>query len=243
LFLEIQDDDWQTPRIEIMWTAAGVDWGTSAPGAMSVWGFDKDHTAYLLAEIVRSGETRNWWADRAVEMRAEFGVRRFVCDYAEPGSIQLFNDYLGTPGGREESRLATRCEAKDPMGEIAHLGTLLETRSVSPNNPRGSLVYLLKASLRFGRDPEAVSRRRPWCLKMELQDLRWEESEEGKPLKERVDPTQRDDAENAARYVLRWAWKKNLSRHMGEWDVEPGSMADVLGHHEVIERMKRRRYS
>ncbi len=240
IFLHVHEHDWLEEPVEIMWTAAGVDWGTVAPGSMTIWGFDKEGTAYMLAEIYRSGESKNWWADRAVEFREEFWVSRFVCDYAEPGSISLFNDYLGTPGGRESERLATRCDAKDPMGEISHMGMLLDQTCHSETNPRGARMYIIKDTLRFGRDPNAVSLRKPCCLRDELQDLRWMDNEDGKPFKEKVDPSLRDDAENGARYLLRWAWRKDLTEPARVAPIVIGSARDILGHDDKLAEIRRK---
>lgn len=227
-----------TKTIEIQWTAAGVDWGFSNPGSMVVFGFDKEQTAYLLAEVYQSEKTQDWWADRAVEMRADFDVSRFVCDSAEPARIQMFNDYLGTPGGRPEARLAVAA-TKSVLTDIAHVQSLLAPTHGSDLNPTGSRIYLLKDTLRHGKDQQAVGKGKPTCLAEEWRQLYWFQVEDERPIVEKVDPTLADHAENAARYLLHWAWRKNLAKAPPIRKIQPGSWADVLNHRKKLERARR----
>jgi hypothetical protein len=229
-----------TQSIEIAWTIACVDWGFTNPGSMIVFGFDRDQTAYLLAEIYQAEQTQDWWADRVVEFREEFDLSRIVCDSAEPDRIKTFNDYLGTPGGRPEARLAVAA-SKSVLTDIAHFQSLLAPTHSSDMNPTGSRVYILRNTLRFGRDKGAASSGKPCCLREELSQLYWQQNEEGKPIKERVDPTLPDHAENAARYGLRWAWRKDLTLPPEMRPIVPGSFADVLDHRKRLEEAQQRR--
>jgi len=229
--------------VDIQWTAAGVDWGFTNPGAMVVVGFDSDGVGYVLAEVYKTGETVNWWADRAVEMRKEFNVTRFVCDSANPGDIVIFNDYLGTPGGREEARLAVKCEkgAGSVMTRIRHLQTLLEPRHSSPTNPNGSRIYILKDSLRLGRDKVQDGKGKPCCLAEELPYIPWVENVDERALKEAPDKAFHDHAENALAYLMRWVWKKDLAPKPESTPIMPGTLAHVLGHRKKLEAIARHR--
>lgn len=229
----------QKNPIEISWTVAGVDWGFTLPGCMQVWGVTKDQDTYLLAEIYQAEKSQDWWADRVVEFRKEFGIRRVICDPAEPDRIQVFNDRLGTPGGRPEARIAQKANNAVLTG-ISHLQALMAPTRPGPDGQLGSKVYLLDNCLRYGRDPVADASGKPCTLKEELTGLLWEENEEGKKLKERPDPSLPDHAENTARYTHMWIWRKDLTPDPIVRPIREGSIADVLGHREKLEALRRR---
>jgi phage terminase large subunit len=222
-------------RVEIGWTLASLDWGFTNPGVCQVWGVDKDRNSYLLAEVYQTERTQDWWAARIVDLHKEFRLSRVVCDPAEPDRIQTFNDRLGTPGGREEARLAVKGN-NSVLAGINHLQALL-----APTHPTGSKVHLLRDSLRWGRDENTNGRGQPCCLAEELVQLYWDENAEGKPLRERVDPTQPNHAADAARYAHMWIWKKDLTPRPETKPIKPGSLADVLGHRQKLEAIARNR--
>ena len=219
---------------EIMWTAAGVDWGYSVPGTIQVWGWDKDEIAYLLAEVYHSRKDATWWARQMVDLAREFRPVRVICDSAEPDRIHMFNDYLGELSKREEDRLAIRCY-KDRSGNLAHLQALMLPSQSTTSNPTGSRVYLLKNTLRNEPDPDQAGRGRPVCLHDELLNLMYLERDDDKPLRDRIDPTLDNHATDAALYLHRWAWQRDHRSRPEERPIEPGSFADILGHRAKLE--------
>jgi len=216
----------------IAWVAASVDWGYTVPGTIQVWAFTKDRTAYCIAEIYRSGEDQNWWADRIKELHAEFGIRRVVCDPAEPDRIKIFNDILGTPGGRDLPSIAVKANNAIRTG-IAHTQALMASTAEEP-----SKIYFLKNRQRC-RERALGEMGKPQCVTDELLHLYWEENDEDKPVRERPDPRHANHGADALRYMMLWAWRKDLEVPTELRPVREGSYAAILKHREQMEVVAR----
>ncbi len=91
-------DQWDT-TIELKWFFAGVDWGFRNPGVLHVYGVDAKRRAFLVHETYMTKHNADWWASEAERLRKLFNVQRFICDPAEPDSIDLFNTRMGMIGG------------------------------------------------------------------------------------------------------------------------------------------------
>ena len=219
---------------EIQWTAAGVDWGFAVPGTAQVWGWDKENVAYLLAEVYQSRRDPVWWTEQLLALHREFGLRRIICDSAEPDRIYMLNSYLGELGKGEQDRIAIRCE-KGRDANLAHLQALLLPSHTTPTNLSGSKLYLLQDTLRAGRDVDHDSKGLPCCLSDELVQLQYDENAQDKPLRDRIDPTLHNHAADAAMYIMRWAYQRDLTVAPEKRPVVPGSFADVLGHRAKLE--------
>ena len=225
------DNDGNAKPIEIQWSIASVDWGFTVPGTMQVWGVDKEKNSYLLAEVYRKEMSSEWWADRAVEFRDEFGIRRIVCDPAEPDRIALFNDRLGTPGGREEARIAVKANNAVLSG-ISHVQALL---APLPDGTRGPKIYLLENALRHGREKDLDAMGKPCCLWEEALAAFWVQNEEGKPIREKPDPTCALHALDGMRYGQMWIWRKDLTMPPEMIELPEGSIGAVLNHRARLE--------
>jgi PBSX family phage terminase large subunit len=71
---------------------AGVDWGWTNPGVISVFGVDGDKRMWGLHEEYRRNRRVEEWAEVAKELRDTYGIKQFFCDPSEPDYIKVFTD-------------------------------------------------------------------------------------------------------------------------------------------------------
>jgi len=69
---------------------AGIDWGYRNPGAMGVFAVDWEGRMYLVAQLYRTGETDDWWLERAKELYKEFKFETLQCGAEQPAYIAKF---------------------------------------------------------------------------------------------------------------------------------------------------------
>ena len=81
-------DDFDQSRIRRY--VAGVDWGFTNPGVISVWAVDGDGRMTLIHEVYRTRQLIEWWTAQAVALRDLYGIEAFHCDPAEPAYIEQF---------------------------------------------------------------------------------------------------------------------------------------------------------
>lgn len=210
------------------WHFASVDWGYRKPGCMQVWGVTADRDLYRVAEIYRTGETDNWWADRAVELYHEFNLLRIVCDPAEPDRIAYFNDRLGTPRKKDAGRIAVEANNQVQTG-LNHVRTLFE------RDQRGRpQIYLVRDVLRYGPDPSLVEAHKPWCTEQEIPAYCYPLNVDGKPIKEKPDDNSEDHGCDALRYAAMYAWRKDYETPAKKkTEYAAGTLGAELGHAEV----------
>lgn len=70
---------------------AGVDWGFTAPFAITVRAITPDGFHYQIAELYRTGMTPSQKVEAAKRLKLVYGIRMFYCDPEEPASIAEFN--------------------------------------------------------------------------------------------------------------------------------------------------------
>jgi hypothetical protein len=70
---------------------AGVDWGYTAPFAITVRGITPDGYHYQVAELYRTGMTPSQKVEAAKRLKLTFNIKMFYCDPEEPASIAEFN--------------------------------------------------------------------------------------------------------------------------------------------------------
>jgi len=76
------------PIIKDYWY--GVDWGFEHKGVLAVYGQDHDGKCFRIKEIVETQRGVDWWVERGLEIKKEFGDSRFYCDDARPDNISAF---------------------------------------------------------------------------------------------------------------------------------------------------------
>lgn len=213
---------------DMKWHFASVDWGYRAPGCCQVWGVDGEDNLYRLAEVYRTQKPYEWWADVVSDLHAEFNLSAVVCDPAEPRSIDMLNDRLGSPSGRSNARLARKAD-NDIMAGLDMVRWALRPTKEGP--PR---LRFVKGALRHGRDPELAEGLSPCCTEEEFPGFVWLKQQDGRVLKERPDPGCPDHGLDCVRYAAMFAWNRNLSQRVEGPMFPAGSLGDVLDHEEIL---------
>ena len=213
---------------ELKWYFGSVDWGFRAPGVFQVWGVDGDGAMYRVVEIYRTGKQIDWWADKAWELYNEFDLAAIACDPAEPRSIDMLNQRMGEPRGRDMPALARKAD-NDIMA-----GTDQVRWAMDPGEDDEPLLYLVKGALREGRDPALSETLAPCCTEEEVTGYVWLKQDDGKPVKEKPDPSNPDHGLDAMRYAAMFAWRKDLTLFDSGPDFPWGSMGQILNHNEVL---------
>ena len=76
---------------ELRRVAFGVDFGWTAPSAVTAVGFDGDDRAYVLDEIYATRLSEQALIDECLALRERWGDGAFWCDASEPRTIQAMN--------------------------------------------------------------------------------------------------------------------------------------------------------
>jgi phage terminase large subunit len=76
----------------IVYTAAGVDWGFANPGVIEVAGIDGDGRMTLVEERYAPGLRIGEWVEIGLQMRERWNVKTFYCDPSEPDYIKAFEE-------------------------------------------------------------------------------------------------------------------------------------------------------
>lgn len=190
--------DWDKPdgppwRREIIRMVGGMDFGYSPnPGVAQVWGMDRWGVIYMLAEVYKTRLHPGQWAKVWGKLYAEFPLLdTILCDH-DPGQIEMINaalritqDQLGVRESRRVPSMARNWSKKKTEDEIkAGLGALRARLAKQVDGMRG--LYLLNGNLYYGRDQSLYDAAKPWCTAQELPGIVYEETEDGRPNKEKI---------------------------------------------------------
>ena len=214
----------------IKWTAGSIDWGFRNPGCFQVWGVTGDSTLYRLAEVYRAEKTLDWWAEAICELDGEYDLQRVVADPAEPRSIDFLNDRIGDSRGRRMVRIVQKADnrirgtaEKDRVGiDLIKWGL-----GAKHEKPR---MYFIEDAQRHGRDPICKEAMQPCSTEEEFPGIVWAQTTDGRKPDEKPDPKCPDHGENACRYMVNFAWKKDLTPMVPEQKFTPFSYGDVMKH-------------
>lgn len=77
-------------NVEFETYIAGVDWGYSHFGSITVFGIDKQNNWYLLEEHAKQFKEIDYWAEVALDIKARYGNINFYCDSARPEHVERF---------------------------------------------------------------------------------------------------------------------------------------------------------
>jgi phage terminase large subunit len=176
---------------EIWRYVVGVDWGYRNPGAMQLYGITKDDRAYLLRELYRREETIDWWAEQASRWQKTYDPERFICDPAEPGSIDLFNRRLRQRDGRPiavagDNRVSS--------------GLDMVRQRLEPDALGKPALYFLRNCLEHADNNLRVERQ-PTCLVEEIPGYVWKPIKDGAMQREVPDPGCPDHGADCLRYI------------------------------------------
>ena len=206
-FLEWSESSATPGKIKhINWFVAGMDWGYRAPGSLGVFAVDDDNVMYLVREWYHTKWNQNQWADVAERARAEFDIKRFICDNAEPDGIDIFNRRMGQVGGHW---IATPCDkTKDFKVQASIVRERLENNG----------LFVLR-NCRQVRDPELVENKKPIGLIEEMPEYVYAELKDGKPVKEEPDRGCADHSQDMLRYVCAFVehsdWREGAPKPKG----------------------------
>lgn len=70
---------------------AGVDWGFTDPFVLKVRAITPDGRHYGVSEFVKRGLTLPECVEVAQQKKTTYGIKKFICDPSQPGSIEEFN--------------------------------------------------------------------------------------------------------------------------------------------------------
>jgi phage terminase large subunit len=150
-------------------TVAGVDWGFTNAGVISVWSSDGDGRAYRVAEVYRTAQLLDWWIEQAQRLRNEFKIEVFRCDPSRPDYIAAFQN-AGLNALEAENDITFGIDAIASRLNVADDG-----------KPR--LFFVRDAVI--GRDETLAEANQPWCTEHEMELYAWQTAREGLNAKEK----------------------------------------------------------
>jgi phage terminase large subunit len=167
---------------------ASVDWGLKNPGVLQVWQVDGDGRMYLVHEVYRTGQLIDWWADRAKEAKARYGIECCVCDPSEPAYVEQF------------IRAGVYAVAGD--NAVRPGISAVEARLALAPDGRPRLFFVQDCLAE--RDETLAEARKPCSTRDEMDVYSWPKDVSGRPVKD-VPVKANDHGCDALRYACRWA--------------------------------------
>lgn len=230
-------NNWDHPVV-LTWFMAGVDWGYHPnPGTVQVWGMDQEDRRFLVAEIYRTKKQLDWWAEKIVQLHEEFDFRAVICDASEPANIDLLNQRMGQARGRDLQGIARKPSRDVTSRNSSWQAGVDQIRFGLRDEENYTRLYVLSNALREGRDDWLAEHHRAVCFAQEMGRYCYLKTEDGKPMKEKEDPTCDAHGIDAARYVWTFTWMRDLTPSSQKHHA-PGSMADIM---ERDKKLKKRR--
>ena len=168
------------PIPDLRWYFASVDWGYTAPGTLQVWGVDGDKRLCMVAEVYRTQRLLEWWVEVMLDLHKEFDLRRIVCDPSRNESVEAFNTHLVRKGRSAIADGADNTRTSSGKGDLAGLDLV---RSGFENKR----IFLVRDSLRYGRDESLSEASQPWCLEQEIPSYVYA-LDDTRPNREQTDP-------------------------------------------------------
>lgn len=231
---------WPEPVV-LSWFLAGVDWGFHPnPGTVQVWGMDQEDRRFLVAEIYKTQQQLDWWAQKLAELHEEFGFHAVLCDGSRPENIEAINQRLGAARGRDVQGIARAPERVHSRESFWQVGIDHIRFGLKDPHDAYTRLYVLSGALREGRDDLLHRHHRPVCFAQEMNRYCYIKNENGQPLKEKEDPTCDAHGIDAARYVWTFGWRRDLTPEPLRGDYQPGSLRDILAQEERAKRRRRR---
>lgn len=179
------------PPEQIKYYIAGVDWGFTNPGVLQVWAVDYDRRICLVEEVYKTRELvagergeDAFWLSEFKRAKAQYDIRRFICDPSEPAYIETMRRAGLNAQGADN---AIRFGIDSVNGRL---------RVAGDGRPRITFVRGACAN----PDPDLVKRRVPTSSLEEISLYAWPKSVAGKNDKE-VPTKTNDHGMDTMRYV------------------------------------------
>ena len=235
-------ESWER-TVELKWFFAAVDWGFKAPGVLQVYGVDANRNAYCVHETYMCGKNADWWATEAERLRNVFDIKRFICDPAEPDSIDLFNTRMGQVGGfwiavganndfLSGSNIVRERLEKDKLFFVANALYTGGVRFKGEKNEEEP-----------GPDPLRIERRRPTSVVEEIPGYSYRVIKEGQAIKEEPAVDSEDHGCDTCRYAMVFLDNTDWSPPAPTKSYEAGTFGHMLGHHNVANEVEELMYA
>jgi phage terminase large subunit len=218
-FWHLNVHEWKRD-VTLKWFFASVDWGFQNPGSMLVWGVDGDRRAFCVHEVYMTQKNTVWWAEKAESLRKKYDIQRFVCDPAEPGSIDLFNDRMGKVGGYWIAQKADN--------DFLSGTSVVRERMVSMG------IFFLWDCLEE-EDPELVERKKPTGVIDEIPSYVYKPTKDEQRQKEEAALNSDDHGCDSTRYACKFLDGNDWAPGEEEEKYPAMSYGAILGHQEVQE--------
>lgn len=212
--------------IELLWFAAGQDWGYQSPGVVSVWGFDKDLRSFLVEEVYHSQRSHDWWAGEIQKLHEKYDLWRVVSDPEDAAGMGRVNQRLVARDGRRLLMKANKSSAKTgrtKWNQIMHMHTLFE------GAPK---AFLLRDARNHQADPELS--KKPKSTLEEIPGYAWKPPtrEDGEYTDQ---PIKKNDHGVEAMMYLHWAiYLKDLRPPPEAQVSKPGTMGHMMGYDALV---------
>jgi len=229
----LEVEGWEDP-VELVYFVGGQDIGHSVPGSAQVYGCDREGRMYLVAQIHQTEKDHDWWGQRWIEFNDEFPIKSIICDH-DMAFIASLNRRIrgrgedGMPGIARPAN-KNRGKGQEKVG-IDDVRVRMKQR---PDGTRG--WYILRNSLRWGRDPKCIANSWPTCLEQEIPAWRYPDASDGGVLRDEPDPSIRDDACDCTRYVAQFLRDRTFGIKAEGRICKPGSLNDRLGYNKFFRR-------
>jgi hypothetical protein len=216
---------WSPTPIVMDWVFASFDWGYSDPGAMGVWGIDGQRRMWLLAQIYRTRQSLDWWADRVADFHREFGISAVVVDPSRNDAIADFNRRIAIERGHSVPGFALGADNKRD-GDFGGLEAVRGAMTFRSDGLPG--LQVLKNSLRYGEDPEIKRLGKPTCLEKEVPAYIYKVEKDGKSNRDKTDPKCSDHACDMMRYAATYAFRRDFRTTPKRERFAPGTYGAVF---------------
>jgi len=187
------------------WYVAGVDWGFTKPGTISVWGVQGDGEMTQVHEIYMTRRTIDWWIDKGKQLKSQYGDLPFICDPSEPAYIEQFR----------------QAELDAQPGDNAILaGINAVNERLASKDGRAPRIHFLRDALEQ-RDEALDEDKQSLRLTDEIGSYVWAKSAVGAKKERPIDEF--NHACDAMRYAVRYVdaggsgWDSDLYASFAEW--------------------------
>jgi phage terminase large subunit len=216
-----------------------MDWGYTAPGCLSIYGRDGDKRLILVANVYRTKQQLEWWAERVSELDTEFGLTRIMCDPSRPDAIALVNDWLSKNKKPRLCEPADNKKASSPGGDLA--GIDLVRWGFEKDEAGIPRIRFLRDALRYGIDADLHANNQPTQGYDEIGGYTFARGSDGEILDDRTDPDVPDHFGDCVRYLSAENWKRGAPKPDPIPKFDSGSMGQVYRHADEFKQKRRHR--